>query len=99
MRRYIISPETSQDLDAIADYFLTRNVDTGERLFREFNKKCQNLVNFPNIGRSYDHLKMGMRGVPLDGYIIFYQVVEDGIEILRVLSGRQDLEVLFSDDE
>jgi toxin ParE1/3/4 len=39
-----------------------------------------------------------MRGLPLDGYIIFYQVVEDGIEILRVVNGRQDLDALFSLD-
>ncbi len=99
MKRYIISPETSQDLDAIATYFLTRNVDAGERLFREFNKKCQNLVNFPNLGRSYEHLRPGLRGMPLDGYVIFYQVIEDGVEILRVISGRQDLQAMFSDDE
>jgi toxin ParE1/3/4 len=97
MKRYIISPETSQDLNAIADYFLSCNVDAGESFFKEFSKKCQYLVNFPNLGRSYEHLRAGMRGIPLDGYIIFYQVMEDGLEILRVINGRQDLEALFSD--
>ena len=36
-----------------------------------------------------------MRGLPLNGYIIFYQVVDNNIEILRVVNGRQDLEALF----
>jgi toxin ParE1/3/4 len=26
-----------------------------------------------------------------------YQVIDDGVEILRVISGRQDLESLFAD--
>jgi toxin ParE1/3/4 len=37
-----------------------------------------------------------MRGIPLEGYIIFYQFVDDGVEVLRVVGGRQDLEELFS---
>ena len=35
MSRYIISPLASRDLNAIADYFLERNLEAGERLFQE----------------------------------------------------------------
>ncbi|MGK7923141.1 MAG: type II toxin-antitoxin system RelE/ParE family toxin [Trichodesmium sp.] len=98
MSRYIISKLASSDLNAIADYFLERNLDAGERLFQEFNQKCQNLTMFPNMGKSYAHLKPGIRGLPLDGYIIFYRVVNDQVEIVRVVSGRQNLEVLFFDE-
>ena len=97
MSNYIISPSATKDLNQIADYFLTRNLEAGEKLFKEFNKKCQNLANFPNMGRSYAYIKPSLRGLPLDGYIIIYQVIDDGIKILRVVSGRQDLESLFID--
>ncbi|AFZ22305.1 type II toxin-antitoxin system RelE/ParE family toxin [Allocoleopsis franciscana] len=99
MSRYLISPSASRDLNAIADYFLTRNVDAGERLFHEFTKKCQYIAQFPNLGKSYSYLRPSLRGLPLDGYIIFYRVVEDGVEIVRVVSGRQDLESLFSESD
>jgi toxin ParE1/3/4 len=95
MSRYLISPSASRDLNAIADYFLTRNVDAGEKLFHEFTKKCQYISQFPNLGKSYSYLRPSLRGLPLDGYIIFYRVVNDGVEIVRVVSGRQDLESLF----
>ncbi len=97
MSNYIISPSAIKDLNQIADYFLTCNIETGEKLFREFNKKCQNLASFPNMGCSYAHIKPSLRGLPLDGYIILYQVIDDGIEIIRVVSGRQDIESLFTD--
>ena len=97
MSNYIISPSASRDLNQIADYFLPRNLEAGEKLFKDFNKKCQNLANFPNMGRSYAYIKPSLRGLPLDGYIIIYQIIDDGIEILRVVSGRQDLESLFTD--
>ena len=32
-----------------------------------------------------------MRGLPLNGYIIFYQFVDNNVEIIRVINGRQDL--------
>lgn len=37
-----------------------------------------------------------MRGLPLDGYIIFYQNINDGIEIVRIVSGKRDLKALFA---
>lgn len=62
MSRYIIAPSASRDLNEIADYFLARNIEAGEKLFREFNNKCQNLAKFPNIGRSYAHIRLLLRG-------------------------------------
>jgi toxin ParE1/3/4 len=97
MMEYFIAKEASQDLDEILDYFLVRNVNAGERFIREFNKKCQNIAQFPNIGRSYAKFDPRQRGIPLDGYIIFYRVFEDSVVIVRVVSGYRDLESIFAD--
>lgn len=99
MNSYIISLPASRDLRAIIDYFAVKNVDAGERLLLLFNQKCQQLVSFPSMGRKYDNLRPGLRGIPLDGYIILYQLVGDGIEIVRVVSGRQNLEALFTNPQ
>ncbi|KAF3887824.1 MULTISPECIES: type II toxin-antitoxin system RelE/ParE family toxin [Nostocales] len=99
MKQHIISPAANQDLEEIIDYFTSRNIDTGEHFIDEFNKKCKNLANFPNMGRSYANIKDYLRGVPLNGYIILYRVTDNGIEILRVVSGYRDLESLFAEDD
>ncbi|MDF5712799.1 MAG: type II toxin-antitoxin system RelE/ParE family toxin [Rhizonema sp. NSF051] len=99
MKQHVISPEANQDLEEIIDYFTSRNIDAGERFIDEFNKKCRNLANFPNMGRSYADIKDYLRGVPLNGYIILYRVTDGGIEILRVVSGYRDLESLFAEDD
>ena len=99
MKQHIISPEANQDLEEIIDDFTSRNIDAGERFIDEFNKKCRNLANFPNMGRSYADIKDYLRGVPLNGYIILYRVTDGGIEILRVVSGYGDLESLFAEDD
>ncbi|MBP0031147.1 type II toxin-antitoxin system RelE/ParE family toxin [Roseofilum sp. Guam] len=86
-----ITVGASRDLEDISDYFLEKSVDAGDRFVEGFHRKCQQLSKFPYSGRSYAHLKPGLRGTPLMGYIIFYQVMEDGIEIVRVISGYRNL--------
>jgi toxin ParE1/3/4 len=98
MKRHIISQPAIRDLEEIIDYFSTYNIEAGERFINEFEKKCQSLANFSNMGRSYGHLKPSLRGLVLSGYIIFYRPMDDGIEIIRVVSGYRDLESLFLDD-
>lgn len=97
MSRYVINILATQDLNAIADYFAANNLDAGERFFREFNRKCQQLVAFPNSGKSYPQIRPYLRGLSFEGYIIFYRVLNDGIEILRVMSGRRNFPSLFEE--
>ena len=95
MKKFIIAPTASQDLNKIADYFLTVNVTAGEKLFQLFNQKIKQLTHFPLMGRSYNHIKPSLRGLPLKGYIIFYRVSDEQIEILRIVNGHQNLSDLF----
>ena len=93
-----ISKAACQYLDAIAEYFLTRNIDTGERFFQEFNQKCKHLIKFPLMGRSYASIDVDLRGLPIQGYVILYRLTNDTqLEIVRVVNGRQDLENLFGE--
>ena len=97
MSRYVINVLASQDLNEIADYFAENNIEAGERFFQAFNRKCQQLVAFPNSGKSYESVRSGLRGLSFEKYIIFYRILEDGIEILRVISGRRDFPSMFEE--
>jgi len=98
MSRYVINVLASQDLREIAEYFAQTNLEAGEYFFREFNRKCKRLIAFPNSGKSYAEIRPDLRGLPLEGYIIFYRLLDEGIEILRVISGRCNLPAIFQDD-
>ena len=97
MSRFIIAIEASVDLDEIGDYFLDRSVEAGERWFQEFNQKCKYLAQYPSIGRSYSDIRSYLRGLPLNGFIVFYRLKGDGIEIMRVVNGRRDFDGVFAD--
>jgi toxin ParE1/3/4 len=96
-RRYVINILASRDLNEIAEYFAQNSLEAGEQFFQEFNRKCQQIVTFPNSGRSYAGIRPDLRGLPLEGYVIFYRVLDDGIEILRVVSGRRNFPSLFDE--
>jgi toxin ParE1/3/4 len=95
MRSLRITATAYRDLEAISEYFLESSVDAGDRFVQTFNKKCQHLARFPQIGKSYARLRPGLRGLLLMDYIVFYQVVENDVEILRVISGYRDLRGVF----
>ena len=42
MNRYSISPAASQDLNAIVDYFISRDLEAVERFIAAFKEKCRN---------------------------------------------------------
>ena len=98
MSQYIISPEAIRDLDAITDYFATHNIDAGEQFLDEFAKKCRYLTQFPLIGRSYREIRSYLRGIPIQNYIVFYRIINDGIEIMRIIRGNRDLEAIFEEN-
>jgi toxin ParE1/3/4 len=99
MTRCSISPRAIQDLDDISNYFVDRNINAGEQFLQEFTKKCRNLASFPTMGRIYSHVRLDLRGIPLQGYVILYRLIDDGLEIVRVVNARQDLVGLFESEE
>jgi toxin ParE1/3/4 len=44
MKKFIIAPTASRDLNKIADYFLTVNVTAGEKLFQLFGSDLDVVV-------------------------------------------------------
>ncbi len=95
MSRHVINILATRDLNDIADYFTNHNVEAGEQFFQEFDRKCQQLVDFPSLGKSYTEIRPDLRGLSIKGYIIFYRIVDDGVEILRVLSGYRNFSKSF----
>lgn len=99
MSRYRITLPASRDLEEISSYFAVNKVEAGTKLLRKFNQKCRQICQFPNSGRSYEEIRPGLRGLPLNGHIIFYTIIGEDIEILRVVSGKRDLRSLFEIEE
>lgn len=99
MSSYSFSDAAVQDLDNICEYIARQNSKAASQLFDAIRKKCKLVANFPNMGKSYSKLAVNLRGFVVEDYIIFYYPRDDGIDIVRVISGYRDFEALFLEDE
>ena len=55
----------------------------------------ETLAKNPLMGRERDEVMPGLRSFPFKRYVIFYQPLQDGIDVVRVLHGARDIESLF----
>jgi toxin ParE1/3/4 len=85
-------PQADLDLDSIWNFIAADNIQAAERLIDRIGSVFQMLVENPLAGRERPELRKGLRSFPVRNYIIFYIPVPDGIEVIRVMNGRQDID-------
>jgi len=55
------------------------------------------LAQNPQYGLNCNHIWEGYRKYPCRQHLIYYRQVEDGIEIIRILHNRMDIELHLED--
>jgi toxin ParE1/3/4 len=97
-RRLVVSPEAKSDLVDIWRFLSSRNRPATDRVMRDITTRFRMLLDFPESGTKRDKFRSGLRSFPVGSYMVFYFAIEEGIEIVRVLHGRRDIEKIFSDE-
>lgn len=97
MSRLEFSERALDDLREAWSFVSERDSEAAARLLERITGKCDMLLNFPSAGRERNDLIIGLRSLPVGGYVIFYQPLEDGIEVLRVLHGSRDVPGAFDE--
>jgi toxin ParE1/3/4 len=88
-------PLAAADLDDIWWYIAQDNPDVADLFLDKIEERLQTLARFPDMGISRDELMPSLRSLPIGNYLIYYLTLDDGIEIVRVLSGMRYIEPLF----
>lgn len=87
-----------QDIEEIADRLAQQSsLERSEKFLTDLESKFSKIIAFPRIGRKRDEILFNMRSMPIESYVIFYILIGDEIEILRVVSGYRDLNTLFEE--
>ena len=76
-------------------YIARESIPAADLFLGVVEEKCTVLGRFPKMGRGRPELAPGLRSFPIGSYIVFYLVVDTGIEIVRVLSGYRDVDAVF----
>jgi toxin ParE1/3/4 len=86
------SPQAEIDLTSIWDYIAADNVKAADALLVRIEEHFDMLAQTPLAGRARNELAPNLRSFPVGNYVIFYVPVSDGIEVVRVMHGRQDID-------
>ena len=95
MNQYRVSNAARSDLDEIWFYIAGDNPDAADRFIRALLSRFPMLASMPEIGRERKDLSPHVRSFAIGNYVIFYRLIENGVEIARVLHGAQDFPPLF----
>jgi toxin ParE1/3/4 len=97
MSRYRLAPSARADVHGIWDY-IARHSPTRADQFSDFlYEKFRALAEQPDMGAVWERAGQGLRYFPVKSYVIFYQVIDGGVEIVRVTRGDRDLDALLGD--
>jgi len=91
-KRPLKSPQTEIDLTAIWDYIADDNARAADTLLVRIEATFDMLAETPFAGRNRSELRADLRSFPVGNYLIFYVPTPDGVEIIRVMHGRQDID-------
>lgn len=99
------SPAARSDL---LDHFVwigRSSVANARRFLRAADEAMERLAEMPEMGGEWESGTPGLAGLRVwpirrfPRYLIFYKPLADGIEVVRVLHGSQDLESLLGGEE
>ena len=101
MKRYILSPQATQDISAIRSYLVeVGGVRAARYVVREIKKNLDFLSRTPGAGHSREDLTaVDIKFWSVFSYLIVYNPVTRSLEIVRVLHGRREVEAILAEDE
>lgn len=86
------------DIEEIADYLAEKaSMNSADKFLAALNKKLKKISQFPSIGRLRSEIRENARSISVESYLVLYEIDDNIIVILRVVSGYQDLTALFDD--
>jgi toxin ParE1/3/4 len=84
-----------EDLLTIADWIARDNPVAARRWLDEVEAKFILLAQQPSMGEAVNHLHDGWRRISHGTYVIFFEPLDDGIVVQRVLHGARKIENLL----
>lgn len=90
MNSYVLSEAADSDIGDIARRSIAQwGFARTERYLLELHRAFETLAQFPHLGRDAGHLRSGYFRFEHESHSVFYQKVESGIFIVRVLHQKQ----------
>lgn len=95
MARVTRRPQAEADILEIWDYIADDSILDADRWVDSLDEKLALWATQPMMGRSRDELAPGIRSLAFGRYVVFFEPLSDGIDVVRVLHGSRDIDATF----
>ena len=90
-------PLAAVDIAEIWDHIADDSLRAADRWIDQLDVQFALLATQPLMGRPRDELARGLRSYPFGRYVIFYEPIEGGIDVIRLLHSARDVDAQFGD--
>jgi toxin ParE1/3/4 len=91
--QYVLSPRAQADLDEIWDYSAMQwGDDQAEAYSRQIQAAVELIAKTPHRGRPCEDIRPGYSKLAVGLHVLFYRLVDHGIDVVRVLHQRMDFD-------
>lgn len=93
MSHVVLSPKAKSDLSGIWDYTLeVWDVEQAEKYVRELWVAMQTQACDHSTSTNISDVRSGYRKIRSGSHVIFFKLIDDGIDVIRILHQRMDFE-------
>ena len=98
MARVCWTDKAEESVLAIGRYIIeqTQSRQRGLDVITKIEEKCARYAEFPQAGAPRHDIGPGLRCFPVDSFLVIYRPIEDGIAIVLVAHGHQDLQTIVN---
>ncbi len=87
--------QANLDLYDIWEHIARENSAAADNVIRRIHRTLQKLADMPGLGRTRRELAPNLRSFVVMQFVVYYVPLIDGIEVVRVLHSRQDVDDAF----
>ena len=95
MARVTRRPQAEADTLEIWAYIAQDSLAEADRWVDPLDESLALWATQPKMGRAREELSPGIRSLPFGRYVVFFEPLADGIDVVRVLHGSRDLDEQF----
>jgi antitoxin ParD1/3/4 len=70
---------------------LHRNPHVADQVYDRIEKRCRLLRDHPQLGPARPEIGEGARVLVIERWLALYRLVEDGVQVVRIVDGARDL--------
>ncbi len=96
MPHYILAESANHDIDEILPAIVEDNEGAAWNWYVRLHEKFGILAHSPHIGRVREDLLPGAFMFPFGSYLIFYELIHGGIQVVHVAHGARDVASLYT---